>query len=385
MEDKLIRRLSNINELLELKNNVENKYGYEPTNLSSWHISNEYKNTILEVLQFDTPSNPLEYIYTYSYSDEFLDMLVKKISPNFSNKFSCLLTTSNTISILNVCNFIKVYNFKKVCILNPSYFSIYNTLDSFNINYDIESTIRDNDKYSIPFHDIIHNKYDLIIITSPIFSTGIYYDEENIKIINKLLENGIFVIVDESFASPKSLLIDKIDKKLSRNFISILSPHKYISINALKFSIILFHDDFFDFFEHWGDVFSGGITQSNAQAISHYLSPNYDICLTTFNEYTDNARNRIMNVLNNFSFVQYNKNSTGSMMTIYINTDKSTLLNDIKNINKLVNDTLTIFIPNVLNGFNSDILSFRLNLCLFNENYLHSLVIVLKYIEENFN
>lgn len=89
---------------------------------------------------------------------------------------------------------------------------------------------------------------------------------------------GYYIICDESLASQNNFLRKELSN--TKNFLSISSPHKLISVNSIKFSAISCNTAYQDFFEHFIDVYSGGLPTNRNLSFTHDDGP----YLTIFNK-----------------------------------------------------------------------------------------------------
>lgn len=207
---------------------------------------------------------------------------------------------------------------------------------------------RFNGKYVFPIEAILQGNYDAVWVTSPIYSTGVYLDPNEIEKLRYLIRRKVFVVADESFALPGHELIRNIG--ISTHFISIYCPHKAISCNGYKFSGIVASDIYEDFLEQWVDVLSGNLPQSCYASIYHYLTPNYEECVNSFQMEIEEAKKAIFSFLRS-SHHTTDANAIGSLISVYCdNIDfKQTTGDDF--FQQLHKKTCTSFYPGWLNGF----------------------------------
>lgn len=57
---------------------------------------------------------------------------------------------------------------------------------AFDIEYDCINLQRTDGQYILPYKELVEAQYDVIWITSPIFSTSVYYNQETENMIHKL-------------------------------------------------------------------------------------------------------------------------------------------------------------------------------------------------------
>ena len=359
-----INEISIMDDIFAIEREVENKYGIPVPNISHWDSSITFQKHMSQVLVLPSSSMPWNYYYTYSLSREDRQQVLKNLGvPSHKLQSTMgLLLQSSTIAIVNIINLLVHYNKKRLCILQPSYFSVASCCSMLSLEYGTEHILFTDGHPHVPIDTIIAGGYDCIWITSPIFCTGYYPDDEYIKDISYLKSVGMTLVFDESLALPGKELIRsfQIDKRL----FAIYSPHKAISINGLKFAVIVCDRFYEDFLEQWVDVFSGALSSSNRDAIFHYISSNFlDNCYPAYKTYIDQTKQTVNNVVQQYPFATMLSNTDGHYINIFTNLKikgKSQLL---YLLNDIINATLASFIPALLNGFDFDPnLAFRVNL-----------------------
>lgn len=350
-----------MDEIFSIEQHIENKTGIQIPNVSHWNSSHTFKNTMNQVLQLPRISLPWDYYYTYSISIEDRNKVLKSLGVHSKNINSvmCLLVQSSTIAIVNMINFLVQNKRKRLCILQPAYFSVAECCSMFSMEYGFENTQFENGIPQIPVEQILAGRYDCVWITSPIYCTSCYYSETQRNDIEKLKEAGLTIIFDESLSLPGREMVRffPIDDKV----FAIYSPHKSISINGLKFSAIVCSKEYDDFFEQWVDVFSGALSSSNRDAILHYISPNFlQDCLPTYQRYISETKAIVESVVKEFPFASTIANSRGHYINIFTNLQMSQNKDFYADI---IQKSMASFIPGELNGFNSNNgLCFRVNL-----------------------
>lgn len=376
-----IERLNNIEDIIALQKKYYDENGILPLNVSNWTVSADFRKQMEFVFQHDVTNSPIDYLYSYNISIEHKENIMKKLGmeeKHLATK-TCIIFPNNSLSIVNICNLLKKMHLKRVGILYPAYFSIASCMSTYGITCIPFFITRHNHKYIIPQVEILDAKLDALWITSPIYSTGTSYSLENIKIIETLLKKNSIIIADESFCTKNQELARRFAKY--KNFIGIYSPHKAISFNSYKFSAILCDNCYEDFFDQWLDVFSGNLPQTTIAAIHHYLSNNYNECYQSFESFIQCAYSDVISILKKFSNIETDDIINGNLMTLYIKHLKYEDTKDLNTINKIIENTHTLFYPGYLNGFSKDMgFCFRINLALYNPDFLASLERLLRYL-----
>lgn len=369
-----IERLNNIDSIIDLQNKFYKEHHIFPYNVSNWTVSNEFRNTMEQVFHLENDISPIDYLYSYNISRETREKIMLKLGlkENIVPYKTCVFFPNNSLSIVNVCNLLQKKAMKKVGIINPAYFSIAACLDTCKINHKSLSVKRINQEYIFPLEEVLAEKFDAVWITSPIYSTGTCYSETEINKIKVLLETGILVIADESFCIQGKELVRFFAKY--DNFIGIYSPHKALSINSYKFSVIVADIETEDFFEQWLDIFCGNLPQATIAAIYHYLSDNFEECHDAFEFFISNSLNVLSDILHKFDNVSTDNIIYGNMMTVYIAGLDYNSTQQLNFIQKVIECTHTLYYPGSLNGFSDDFgMCFRINLALYSPQFLSAL------------
>lgn len=353
-----------LDDIFMLEKKAAQKYGVPILNVSHWDSSSAFQKHMGKALILPTPSLPWNYYYTYSISAEDRQQVLQNLGiPSHQLQSTMgLLLQSSTISIVNMINLLVHYNYRRLCILQPAYFSVASCCSMFSLEYGTEQISFDHGRPKIPLEKILSGGYDCIWITSPIFCTGYYPDNENISDIARLKSAGLTLVFDESLALPGRELIRTfpVDQKV----FAIYSPHKAIAINGLKFAVIACDKCYEDFLEQWVDVFSGALGGSNRDAVFHYISSNflYD-CYPAYKSYIEETKATIQHTLQQFPFAFMPANTDGHYISIFtdlIMRGEADLLNLLDDT---IQTSMASFIPSTLNGFDSSQgFSFRVNL-----------------------
>lgn len=351
MKDSIsaIPHLDEIKKIRELEQRVYKESNVPVCDISHWNSGVEYKQLILSYYKSHNLINFSDYHYSYEYHDNVKRKIMSHLLHNSAEDYSCVLIQNATAAICCIADYLKKHKYKKICILEPAYFSISSCLLSFGLNICKEPVIlNDKGEVELPYDNIFKNKYDVIWITSPIFSTGTYFTQKQIECINSLMQNNILLIIDESAASPDCFLTNRL--LVSENLIAIFSPHKYLAINSSKFAAIICSSSVSSYIEDWIDVFVGSLPVSTCIAVEHYLSSNYKTCIDVHDKYIENN----INIINELC-IQFPTNHFKGDKTNYI-TLCNTTLPYIESLEKL--DMLKImkyahvsFIPGYINGF----------------------------------
>lgn len=377
----LIKRLTDIERINELENKIQKITGIEPFNVSSWAVSESFKKQFLQCFRPPAVGNAVDYVYTYSFTKELRNRALTKfgVRPQDVDHAMFLVLPNNTIAIVNAANLLKLCGYRKVCIVNPAYFSISQTLRSMEIPFSTINMERHGGKYSLPLEQILSGDYDVIWITLPVFSTGVYLEAAEIEKVKTLLKQGYFVVADESFALRGRELVREIG--IHRNFLSIYSPHKSISCNGIKFSGIITSEEYEGVLEQWVDVLCGNLPLSSHIALRHFLSDNYDECCEVFQAEMETARQALKPLLEGMHYTT-DWTSAGSLLTLYFDNVPFAYTKKNEFFLDLMKNTYSSILPGWLNGFGPDTnLCFRVNLALDGTSLRQALARIVRYLE----
>lgn len=350
--------------IFSIEQKVEQKYGIHIPNVSHWDSSAEFQKNMAQALVLPPQSSPWNYYYTYSISKEERLQVLRHLGVQVQQLQSTmgLLLQSSTIAIVNMINLLVHYNRKRLCILQPAYFSVALCCSMLSLKYGTEQILFTDGKPQLPIQKIIDGGYDCIWITSPIFCTGYYPNKEFLEEIEFLKSLDMTLIFDESLALPGKELIRSFP--VNQKIFAIYSPHKSIAINGLKFAVIICDIFYEDFLEQWIDVFSGALGVSNRDAILHYISPNYlKDCYPAYITYINQTKTTVSDIVKQFPFASMLPATEGHYINIFLDLKiqgKKELLNFL---NDIIHECLASFIPSTLNGFDSSqCFGFRVNL-----------------------
>lgn len=379
IEKLLIKRLSFLEQIDLETERYRNKTGEAVPNVSGWKISNDYRTIMMKNFDYFPyiSENPIDYTYSYSLDSNLRKLILKKLGGGSNT--SILLAPNNTISLVNLINFVANFCPHQIGLLLPCYFTIPNLLKDRSLSYVSLSMIRTMNGYRLPIEDIKKHNCKVLIITNPVFSTGQYLCEEDILFLKDFLAKKNHVICDESLAAPKHELVR--DLGAFPHFLSIYSPHKFIHFNSFKFSCVLHNEMFENFFDQWNDVYSGGLNITNIHAINHYLSENYQKLLDIFYDFMGKNFFRVQEMVNHFYKFQTDAEVIGDYLCIYNQEIPYKYANNLNFIKKVITHTQSVFYPGCLHGFQKEHgFVFRINLASYGSRCSNALLKILDYL-----
>ena len=378
----MLYHLEDIEKIREIQLKTEEISNQTVIDISNWNSGKKYQSYIHQYLHFPMAELPYNYVYTYEIDDKIHGKVLKKLNINYED-CTAIFLPSSTLAIVNIANFLQKKGCKKVCILQPSYFSVEPCLNSFGIEAVNISLLYKDDRFSIPMKDILESAPDAVWITSPIFCTNLYLDNFEVQKLNTFLEQKKYVIFDESLTSIYNIPCSNI---VTNNYaISIHSPHKVLGTNATKFACIVSHKCYADFFNNWTDLYSGGLTLSSTIAIRHFLSDNYNFVLKKSYEYIHNTYIEVTNLLEKHRQYFSYTHAAGIYITVFFKYVPYEISTRISFIKKLIENTKVSLLPGYLEGFFENTgFCFRVNLTLDQNILLISVNKVLLYLENEY-
>lgn len=353
-----------MDDIFSIEQRVEQEYGIHIPNVSYWDSSSDFQKHMTQALVLPPQSLPWNYYYTYSISKEDRLQVLKHLGVQMQQLSSTmgLLLQSSTIAIVNMVNLLVHFNYTRLCILQPAYFSVASCCSMLSLKYGTEQISFADGKPQIPIDRIIEGGYDSIWITSPIFCTGYYPDKKFLKDIEFLKSLGLTLVFDESLALPGKELIRSFP--VNQKLFAIYSPHKSIAMNGLKFAVIICDNFYEDFLEQWVDVFSGALSSSNRDAVLHYITPNYlENCYPAYKTYINHTKKIVSDIVEQFPFASMLPATEGHYINIFLDLKIQRKKELFSFLNDIIHKCLASFIPSSLNGFDPcQGFGFRVNL-----------------------
>jgi histidinol-phosphate/aromatic aminotransferase/cobyric acid decarboxylase-like protein len=334
-----------------------NKYGRPPLNVSHWDPSDEFIRNLRVAVRVPKENDLVRYRYSYMVEERLA--VFSKLGL-VSTSTAGLFTENGSMSILAVANFLSAASVKHVHVLAPYYFITTHSLEKFGLHVS-----------EIPHGDTRRDGSwpaglklglgDALWITNPIYNTGNYFIEELRDVFLGLAESGVIIVLDETLAvTPTKLATSLVGH---RNVLGIYTPHKSICLNRLKFSLIAFHLDYEDFFDDWGDVLFGGLSASATEAVSHFLSEDFDEYRLHFLALVDSTRSWHQDLLSRYGGgIVTDQNTRGHFISAYIPSIDSELGKSVRFLERVIIASGVAFIPGNRSGFDPALgLSFRVN------------------------
>ena len=356
------------------------KQGYPSVNLSTWNSGSEYKEQLKNILKLDNGIDIFDY--QYYFQEDARKKLAYKLgfsAEDCKKEFFHALTQS-TLSIATIAVLLSRME-TKLGIISPYYFSVPDCCDDLKLPYTIFADFMEDINESFDVDLLLKSDCTAFWFTSPLNSCSIYFGQRVTDGIQKLLDAGKLVILDES------LCIN--GRELSRTFgiqenlIYIYSPHKALGIQGIKFSVLVAHKKFYDDIDSLGDSYGGSLNYSCQQGYFHFISPNFDECMTVFTKFWQKNLSAARQVLASYSFASLSAETYGHYAMIFIDStlDDRCFVDAMK---QLMREKGYFVYPGVMQCFDpKHHFCFRINLLLNRTDLEHGLKAVLDFFKDN--
>jgi len=364
MSPSEIYELEGLSFLEDLANEYERQNGLAPFDLSHWDPSDHTVNALLKDLRLPCPLVATPYIY--SYYTGLQQQIIQRLGFPPATR-DCLFVQAGTNAMLLAIWWLKSLNMTRIMILCPAYFPVFYDSEIMDLPHVSLFMRRDRGRWQLPRKEIMSVIREApagtaVWVTNPVYCTGNYLSESDVRFLDLLLSDGVTIVGDECL----SINGHELGRRLghSERFLGIYSPHKSVSINAVKFAAIVFDAKYEEFFDSWADVLAGSLSASSYTAILHFLGDNFSQFQAAFLRHTSTARENVVRIIRDRGIpVETDEDSLGHFMTCYaprVHGDKGS---DKEFLRELVSNTGAILIPGVRNHFSPDLgFSFRINL-----------------------
>jgi aspartate/methionine/tyrosine aminotransferase len=359
-----INELEGLSFLEDLAEEYERENGSAPFDLSHWDPSDQTVSTLLKDLKLPRPLVAAHYIY--SYYTGLQKQIIQRLGFPTATR-DCLFVQAGTNAMLLATWWLRSLDIRRVLILCPAYFPIFYDSEIMDLHYVRLFMRRDQGQWQLPREEILAEVHETpagtaVWVTNPVYCTGSYLSKSDAGFLDSLLTDGVTVIGDECL----SINGRELGRRLScsERFLGIYSPHKSVSINAVKFAVVVFDAKFNTFFDRWADVLAGGLSASTYTAMLHFLDDNFQSFQSSFLHHINTVRENVLKILSSRGGpVETDKHSLGHFMTCYAPRVPGDKGNDREFLREMVWNTGAILIPGLRNHFSPDLgFSFRINL-----------------------
>ena len=345
-----------------------------PVNLSYWEPGSDYKSALKRILKNDIVHDIFDY---QCYLPYFVKKTIQTRLGISSEDFEKTLVEffpQSTLSIVTLAAFLSKRNLK-LGIVAPAYFTVQSCCENFKIPHIIFNDFIQDFNATFDTDRLLQSDCDVFWFTSPINSTSVYFDQNVTSGIQKLLDSGRKVILDESLClSGKELLRTY---GVEDNLFYIYSPHKTLGFQGIMFSVLVTHQKYYAEFNSLKDCYGGSLNASCLQGSAHFVSPNFDECVDFYNNFWQGNLKFVERILAQYEFAHISPKMAGHYAMIFIDhpiEDK----NFVDAMKVLMKEKGYFAFPGKLQGFKMPhLFSFRLNLLLDRDDLEKGLTAVL--------
>lgn len=350
----------------------------QPVNLSYWNSGSDYKKKLSAVIKLSGKSDLFDYQYYFPKSIE--KDIARKLGFSdeaYEKSFFAPLSQS-TLSIATMAIFLKKHN-QKVGIIEPVYFSVQDCFDDLSVPYQLFGDYMEKINSTFDAEELLQSDCTAFWFTSPVNSCSIYFTEKVTKGIQKLLDAGKMVILDESL-SVNGFELSRVFGA-QENLLYIYSPHKALGLQGIKFSYIVVHKKYYDDIDSLEDIYGGSLNYSCQEGAEHFVSENFDECLNVYSSFWKENLLKVKALVKDYDFVRIPPETFGHYAMIFIDqpVDDKNFLEAMK---QLMKDTGYFVYPGIMQGFKAEKgFCFRVNMLLNTGDIEKGLKAVLDYIK----
>lgn len=352
-----IDEVEQIERIERLERRYASEFGQPPFNVSHWDPSEDFARKLLPSLVFDTRGDALNYIY--SYTTDLHVPVLRKLGFDPEKK-RCLFTPSGTASMLCAVNWLHLSGVRLLTGWGPLYFPMLYQSRLCGLSTEVRYLARKDGQYQAPTTPAERREAAGLWVTNPAYCAGVRLSEGAVECIRSMLADGCKVVADESLVTAGGEIGPELAD--AQDFVAIYAPHKGISVNGLKFSVVIFDREHEALFDQWADVLYGPLNLGCIAAVKHYLSENFTAYDATF-------RGEIAKAL---SFVrraclpngpELDLDPTGHFISIYCSWLDAQRGEDVAFLWDLTRETGTSVLPGTRNYFDPSFgFCFRINL-----------------------
>ncbi|MCX6168656.1 MAG: pyridoxal phosphate-dependent aminotransferase [Ignavibacteriales bacterium] len=258
----------------------------------------------------------------YTLRQEFLKEYFRLIGQTYKYE-QTLLSYASSISMEVIANFLRLYNLKKMALVEPTFDNIPDILYRHGIEL---IPFGDHENYRILLEkpELYHN-LNAIFVTVPNNPTGEIITKEALEIICSFcFTNNVLLIVDACFRlfSPQMLSYDmrEICEKSNIDYIIIEDTGKYWPLHDLKIGIIVCSRSLFDKLNDVHCDFMLNVSPFILSILKDFACLEMKLKSRPVLNVIKENRNTLKRALETMDLETYNSNSTVSVE--FINTSK---------------------------------------------------------------
>jgi aspartate/methionine/tyrosine aminotransferase len=297
--------------------------------------------------------------YRFSYQLACREKLLAALGYTAAGR-RIMVTENGTSAVVAAASSLGLLGVTRVVLLAPCYFAAKHALRRFGLEVQLVHWHREEGQFSLP--ELRLGPNDALWLENPVFNTGCSGLEGQTDALQKMMHEQHYIVADEALAVPPGPLSPALSD--ASRYIGVHAPHKALCVNGLKFGAVSFHDSLYELFDHWSDIFNGGLSLSAEAALEHFLSPEYENHASVVAREIDEAQTSLSQVVagagNGF---ELDNATSGYWRTIYVPSIPAHAGEDLEWIAGLAEATGAIFIPGSRAAFDPSWgFSFRVNL-----------------------
>ena len=350
-----------------------------PVNLSYWNTGSEYQDRLRKILKYETEQDLFDYNYYLPKGTEKPIALKLGFSESDFDKLLLAPLSQSTVAIVSLAAFFASQNMS-VGIVRPAYFTFERCCKDLKVSYTIFDDYVEDINEKLDAQRLLDSGCDAFWFTSPVNSMSVYFKDRVIKEIQKLLDAGKVVVLDESLALNGMELARKFG--MQENLIYIYSPHKVLGLQGIKFSVTIVHDKFSDEIDCIQDYYGGSINYSSQQGAAHFISKNYDDCVAFYKDYYQKNLKIAREIIQKYDFAHISSEIAGHYAMIFLDRpiDDEAFVNSMKNLMK---EQEYFVFPGIMQDYDtSKRFCFRINLLLNRKDIEKGLTVILEYLRK---
>jgi len=348
-----------------------------PVNLSYWNSGKEYKSELQQILDYESEQNIFDYEYYLPKGTEKPVALKLGFSVDDYEKIELDPLVQSTLAISSLVAFFSNQKMT-VGIIRPAYFTVEDCCKDFKVPYKIFDEFTQNFNESLDSKKLLSSSCDVFWFTSPINSMSVYFSNQVVKEIQKILDAGKIVVLDESLALNGMELSRTFGAQ--ENLIYIYSPHKTLGIQGIKFSVTVVHKKLFEEIDKIKDYYGGSLNYASQQGVAHFISKNFDDCVAFYKKFYLENKQCAIDIIQKYDFAHVSSQIAGHYAMIFLDwaIDDETFVASMK---KCMKQFGYFVFPGIMQDFNtSKRFCFRINLLLNRNDIKQGLTQVLEYL-----
>lgn len=377
---------TSIKKLIEAKNNYFLNHGKEAIFLSNWDCNERYIN----IPNFDYSISREEAQKYYFLTDEInnKEHFQKFYEENFNESLNMdgfTIASNGTSSLMLSLMALKEMQLDNVLITTPIYFSTLNLLDELNYQNITYYNLSSKNDYTIDLQKleccIKNNRIQILIITNPLFGTGIELDITIVKDIVTLCNKyNIWFVMDYVYGGFPWVTNNDLEYMFNyklfntiqkcNNYIFVESISKRIFLNGVKTALLFTTHDLLKRILRISVFTVGSMSATQIKTTREiYDTRNVGVITKQISNSVDKAKrnyDKISAIINNTD-IHITNASYGYFSLISI--PKKYAFDDISYSIDILNKTGILTTPHSRYLLNDNTYSFRVNL-LLDENEL---------------